>query len=340
MSEKKWYADTGEHGDVVLSSRARLARNIDGLPFPVRLNPSQRMAVTAKVASLLKNDREKLKLIDMSKLYPYEAVSLAERHLVSPEFVSSTDGKALILSENEKISIMLNEEDHIRIQAIEGGLQVEKAYENACRYDDILDAGLHFAFDNRLGFLTQNPANLGTGLRISVMLHLPALSKTGDMLNFSSMLSNLGFNIRGSYGDTVSAAGDIYRLSNQVTLGISENDAIANLKSMALQLATKERAAAEELIKDIGTRDRIKRAHALLQSAMLLSANEMMEMLSWLRLGSVHGLCDVPASVINELFISMQPASINVLAGARLPAAQRDEIRARCVREKLGEKNK
>ncbi len=322
-------------GDTILSSRVRLARNIDGVPFPVRLNVNRRAAVNRKVCEALRQAGKTMRAIDMSRLYPYEAVSLAERHLISPEFTSGTEGRLLLLSEDEHVSIMLNEEDHIRIQAIEPGLAPEQAWRNACAYDDALDAGIQYAFDNRLGYLNQNPRDLGTGMRVSVMMHLPALSKTGGMTKFASMIGKLGMNVRGSYGDAASVKGDIFRIGNQVSMGITEEEAIANLKSLAMQLATREHAAAAELVKDIGVRDRITRAEGVLKTAMLLTADEMMEMLSWVRLGALYGLNDADPDEISEMFTSLQPASVNVMAGAKLTAAQRDELRAQLVRKKL-----
>lgn len=328
---------TTVQNDIVLSSRVRLARNIDGIPFPVRLNINERTAINARIRSVVREEALPLKAVDMSSLYPYEAVALAEKHLISPEFASRSEGRILLLNEDETVSIMVNEDDHMRIQAFEKGLNLEKALDVAMKYDDVFDACLHFAFDTRLGFLNQNPRNLGTGMRASVMMHLPALSRTGGMSRFASMISKLGMNVRGSYGDAASVKGDIFRVSNQLSLGISEKEAISNLHTLTMQLATKERAAAEEYIKDIGVRDRIHRASGLLKNAMLLSADEMMEMLSWIRLGALYGLNDCDPEVINDLFISMQPANINVLGGGKLSVAEREEIRARYVRKKLGE---
>ena len=322
-------------GDTILSTRVRLARNIDGVPFPVRLNVNRRAAVNRKVCETLRQAGKTMRAIDMSRLYPYEAVALAERHLISPEFTSGTEGRLLLLSEDERVSIMLNEEDHIRIQAIEPGLAPEQAWRNACAYDDALDAGIQYAFDNRLGYLNQNPRDLGTGMRVSVMMHLPALSKTGGMTKFASMIGKLGMNVRGSYGDAASVKGDIFRIGNQVSMGITEEEAIANLKSLAMQIATREHAAAAELVKDIGVRDRITRAEGVLKTAMLLTADEMMEMLSWVRLGALYGLNDADPDGISEMFTSLQPACVNVMAGAKLTAAQRDELRAQFVRKKL-----
>ena len=167
------------------------------------------------------------------------------------------------------------------------------------------------------------------------MMHLPALSKTGGMGKFASMIAKLGMNVRGSYGDAASVKGDIFRIGNQVSLGITEEEAISNLKSLAMQIATKEHNTAAEFVKDIGVRDRINRAEGVLKNAMLLPTDEMMEMLSWVRLGALYGLNNADPDVISELFVSMQPAAVNVMAGAKLTASQRDELRARYVRGKL-----
>ncbi len=335
LLDSGWYNNAGEQGDTVISSRVRLARNISSVPFPVRLNVNRKNELNERICAAVYKCRLPLKAIDMSRLYAYEAVSLAERHLITPEFASFSEGRVLLLSQDEKISIMLNENDHIRIQVIEEGLSPEKAAEKAFEIDGMLDGELQFAFDSRFGFLNQSPRDIGTGMRVSVMMHLPALSKTGDMSKFASTAAKLGLTVRGAYGDSTDPKGDIYRLSNNVVMGISESQAVSNLKSIALQLATKERRTAEEFIKDISVKDRINRSMGLLSNAMLLSTDEMMEALSWVRLGAVYSLVDIKPQTVNSLFVTMQPATLNVLAGTKLSQVQRDEIRAKIVREKL-----
>ena len=332
---EKWYADSGDHGDVALSSSVRLTRSIDGIPFPVRLNTNEKNAVNRRICSVIAKVKAPLRLIDMAKLYPYEAASLAELSLISPEFASSSDGHVLLLSEDEKISIMLCEEDHVRINSAEGGLSPERAYENALFYDDTLNAGLRFAFDPKLGYLTQNPLDLGTGLRVTVTLHLPALSAAGKMSALASTVSKLGLHLSGAFGDGLAVKGDIYRITNLVSMGISEEEAISNLKSIALQLATEERRTAENYVKEISVKDKINRSLGLLSNAVLLSTDEMTEALSWVRLGSLYGVCKADTAVINELLFTLQPACVNCLAGGRVPAARRDELRAAVVRKKL-----
>lgn len=319
--------------DTVLSTRVRLARNIDSLPFPVRLNALQKQELNSGICRILTENNSSLQIIAMNSLYPYEAISLAERHLISPEFASSSEGRVLLLDEEERVSIMLCERDHIRIQGFSDGLDPESAYNEAAKYESILGNRLHFAFDGKLGYLNQNPKDIGTGMRASVLMHLPALSRTGAMEKLSATALKLGFVIRGSYGDGASVKGDIFRISNIVTMGISEEEALANLKSIALQIATKERSAAEKLISDINIRDRINRSAGLIRNSVLLSSDEMMELLSWVRLGALYGVVEADASLISRLFVTMQPATVNVLAGQKLPEAARDEIRAKTVKQ-------
>lgn len=319
--------------DTVLSTRVRLARSIDSLPFPVRLNALQKQELNMGICRILTENNSRLQVIAMNSLYPYEAISLAERHLISPEFASVSEGRVLLLDEEEKVSIMLCERDHIRIQGFAEGLDPMSAYNEALKYESLLGSRLHFAFDSKLGYLNQNPKDIGTGMRASVLMHLPALSRTGAMEKLSATALKLGFVIRGSYGDGASVKGDIFRISNIVTMGITEEEALGNLKSIALQIATKERSAAEKLISDINIRDRINRSAGLIRNAVLLSSDEMMELLSWVRMGAIYGVVDADASLISRLFVTMQPATVNVLAGQKLPDSARDEIRAKTVKQ-------
>ena len=230
---------------------------------------------------------------------------------------------------------MLCEEDHIRIQVIKGGLDLEGAFELANKIDDLLDSKLKYAFDERIGYLTQCPTNLGTGMRASVMMHLPALSKCSQMSKLASTVSKLGLTIRGTYGEGSNPKGDIFQLSNQVSLGISERAALDNLKAITMQIATQERSAGEEFVKNVNVMDRITRAYGILSSARLLSTDEMLELFSWVRLGAIYGIIEADISKLNELTETMQAATLSCEAGKDLTSDQRDEIRAKAVREKL-----
>lgn len=321
------------HADVVLSTRIRLSRNIDGIPFSVRLNSLEKQEICRKICAILTSESCCPDIIEMSSLYPFQAISLAEKHLISPEFVSGDDGRCLLLDREEKVSIMLCEKDHIKIQGFEKGLAPENAYKTAAYYDEILNSHLRFAFDSKLGYLNQSPRDIGTGLRASVLMHLPALSNTGAMEKFSATAAKLGFSVRGSYGDGASVKGDIFRISNTITMGISEEETLSNLKAIALQIATKERSAAEKLVSDINVKDRINRSAGIIKNAVLMSSDEMMELLSWVRLGALYGLIDADAELIGKLFVSMQPATLCVLAKQKLSEAQLDEIRALTVKK-------
>ena len=336
MSESIHRENKNLHNDVVISTRVRLVRNIDGIPFPVRLNTVLKRETAKKVISAVSRSPLSLKIIDMSTLYPYEVISLAERHIITPEFASSADGRILLLSEDERTAVMLNERDHVRIQCTEEGLELDKAYKNALFYDELFDNALHFAFDQKLGYLTQNPGDLGTGMRPSVLMHLPVLSRTGAMAKISATAAKLGIMIRGSYGDAASVKGDLFRVSNSVTMGITEQQALDNLKTIVMQIATRERDAAGAYISEINIKDRINRSAGLIKNAVLLSAEEMTELLSWVRLGALYGVISADPSAISRLFVTMQPASLNVLAGRKLSAAEGDSLRADAVKRIFG----
>ena len=324
----------GRHNDIVISTRIRIARNLADYPFPVRLDNKSKIEVNEKIRDAL-DGKENLTYTELKTLTRSQIVSLAERHLISPEFASNSDARALLMSDNEDISIMLCEEDHIRIQVMKSGLALKEAYELADKIDTEINQSLKYAFDEKLGYLTQCPANLGTGMRASVMLHLPALTAKGQIGSLASTVSKLGLTIRGAYGEGMSAMGDLYQLSNQVSLGISEKSAIDNLKTITLQLAAQERAAREEASKSIETEDAVFRAYGILKSARILSTKEFMSLISKVRLGAVLGMIKTDLKTINELMVSMQPATINAFVGKTLSLEERDVERAKIVRERL-----
>ena len=332
----KWYLEKGDQGDIVISTRIRLARNLYDFPFPAKLDINGKNKVNELIKGILfENDRKDFSYIEMKDLSRIQAVSLAESHLISPEFASKKDGSALVLSSDESVSIMLCEEDHIRLQVMKSGLALEEAYDIADKLDRMIDGKVKYAFDERIGYLTQCPTNLGTAMRASVMLHLPALTRCGQMIKLANTVSKLGLTIRGANGEGSQPIGDMYQISNQITLGITEETAIANLKSIVLQLVSQERAAAAELIKKPAEEDKIFRASGILKNARLLSTNEFMELISIVRLGAAKGLIDIPIEKINELTVSMQPATISASNPEAATPALRDAYRAKIVREAL-----
>lgn len=332
----KWYKNSGKQGDIVLSTRVRLARNLEDYPFPSRLDAKEKEEVSSIIKESLSDYNEiALSDVEMSSLTPAGAVSLAEKHLVSPEFASDTKGRSLLLSESEDVSIMLCEEDHVRIQVIYPGLSLKEAFDTAEKIDSHLEKKLNYAFHEKLGYLTQCPTNLGTGMRASVMLHLPALSKKGAMRGLSTTVSKLGLTLRGSYGEGSEVSGDIYQLSNQVTLGISEGAAIQNLSSIAMQIIAQEKQARALLVKDEDFMDKIYRAYGILKSAYKLTSRELTNLLSYVRLGAAEGILNVPLEILSSLFIELQPATMNAESEAPLSQSQRDILRAERVREAL-----
>lgn len=330
----KWYKNSAEMSDVVLSTRIRLARNLKQYPFPSRLDRDEKKVVCTLIKETLED--EKLIYTDMETLLPVQAVSLAEKHLISAEFASNGTGRSLLLSEEEDVSLMLCEEDHIRIQIIEPGLSLEEAYKKADRIDTVIENKLSYAFDERIGYLTQCPTDLGTGMRASVLLHLPALSRKGAVRNLTTTVAKLGLTLRGSYGEDGEILGDIYQLSNQVTLGISEKAALQNLNSIVLQIVTQEKQARAALIKDEDFMDKIFRAYGILKSAYKLTSKELTNLISYVRLGAAEGLFDIPLEKLSALMTELQPATMNTQSQAPLTRSQRDIKRAEKVREALG----
>ena len=332
----KWYLGTGVQNDVIISTSIHLVRNLREFPFPHMLSLQDKL----KVNSIIKDASNSLEgynfnYLEMKTLSQYEVVSLAERHLVSPEFASSRDGRALLITDDESVSVMLNEDDHIRFQVMYAAFSLDEAYKTANEIDKALSSKLNFAFDERIGFLTQDPTIIGTGMKASVSLHLPGLVSLMQIPKLISTVQKLGLTLRGSYGEGASAKGDMFQLSNSITLGISEKAAIENLKSIALQIAAQERTAREELLKLTVTEDKIFRAYGTLKYARLIDTDELMDLLSLVRLGAVKGLINIETAKIEGMMINMQPATISLSVDRPLDRNGRDALRAQRVREML-----
>lgn len=339
---KKWYEKEGNCGDVVCSTRIRLARNLEQFPFPIKASFKQKAELEKAVRDALLSGNSVLskefRFIPLEDLSEEAAVSLVERHLVSPEFISDRRGKAVLVSEDESLSIMINEEDHLRIQVMKEGLSLKEAAETADRLDTLLSENLHFAFDPEFGYLTQCPTNLGTGMRASVMLHLPALTESGAMERIASNLSKLGLVLRGTYGEGSRITGAMYQLSNQLTLGISENEAIDNLSAITTQLIGEERKAREEVSGNIALLDKVGRAAGILKNARVLSSEEFAGLVSCVRLGLSTGIIHgVTPQELTALSVRVRPATMMAEAGKRLDQNQRDILRAELTRKACAE---
>ncbi len=327
------------YSDIAISSRVRLARNISHLPFPNRMKPGQGEDVVKKVKEALLESSESfgqsLQFMDIDKLGSVDCQTLVEKHLISPELCDGRMNAAVIIGYNEKISIMINEEDHLRIQSIYPGMELEEAWKLCNKLDCLIQEKIDLAYDAKLGYLTCCPTNVGTGIRASVMMHLPSLSITGYLKNIFEACGKLGVAIRGMYGENSEASGNIYQISNQVTLGLTEEEIIASIKSIALQIMDQERTLRQELYKKNSYRfeDMIFRSLGTLGNARILTSEESLKLLSDVRLGVDMGLIKgLKPEDLNEITVSIQPANLQKMAGRNLSHEERDVRRAEYVR--------
>lgn len=336
MSE--WYKNVGPESDVAVSTRIRIARNIEKIPFPARMNAQQLAQVNELVKNAVGSFSEdicgKLTVIDMNCVSEEETYAMVERHIISPEFAQNRSDRILVLSPDESVSIMVCEEDHLRIQVIMPGLALNEAYALANKIDDAFAEKLPFAYHERFGYLTQCPTNLGTGLRASVMLHLPIIEGNGALTVISESASKFGLTIRGLYGEGSKSAASLYQLSNQITLGISEQSALDNLGSIAMQIIMKERADRESLSR-IKLEDSVMRAYGILKNQRILTSEEMMQLISRIKLGSAMGIIEnVDKATPIRLLIECQPFMLQKYNGIMSPD-DRDICRGKIVRERL-----
>ena len=329
----KWYQLSGSENDTAICTKVALARNIAGHNFTIRLSTQEKDQIAEEVENALEQQLPGKFEATRMKDFPRDAaISLAERGTVSPEFISSTEGRTFITSRDESLTVMVCEEDHLKIQAMLPGLELDKSYALADQLDTVLDESLGFSFDKKLGYLTQCPTNIGTAMRASVMLQLPALHIRGTISNLARTVSKLGLRLTGSFGVGSRPVGSLYTLSNQMTLGSSEEAALANLKSFSLSIIQQERDAREELMSNLRFQDMLWRSYGTLKNARVMSYSEFMEALSVVRIGIANGEIDLPMTRANELIFSQQPATLNSESDDELDRQKRDELRAREIR--------
>ena len=322
----------------MISSRIRLARNIKGIPFTGRMTVEQKKAVCTKVKEVASAiPGYKFDYIDMENVTAIQAGSMVEEHLISVEFANNREGEGLLLDRKHNVSVMINEEDHLRIQVLGRGEKLATLYETASEIDDALDEKLHFAFSEKLGYLTHCPTNLGTGLRASVMMHLPALHESGLINKIINTVSQVGLTVRGMYGEGSQPAGCVYQVSNQITLGISEKDTIERLEDIVRQIARNEAALREKMLENISIEDRVFRSYGIAREARTMSSQEFMKLMSDIRLGIEGGLLNLDTKVLDELCIKVQPYTLMLYGGEGMEIRQRDIKRAEIVRDKLKE---
>lgn len=320
---------------VVLSSRVRLARNFRDLPFPARMNDEAARISVDRTEKALEGAGYTLE--KMADLSPIERQAMVEKHLISRETAADRKSSAVLLSPDNDVSVMVNEEDHLRIQALLPGAQLEKAAELARKVDDGLEKSVKFAFDEQLGYLTGCPTNVGTGMRASQMLHLPALTLGGQMPSIIKQIGNLGLTLRGFYGEGTDAQGNIYQVSNQVTLGRTEEELVETITAIGKQLIDLELKQRDALLEmdSIGLTDRLMRSLGLLQHARRLDSSEFMQRWSDLRMAMMMRMVSGKLDALDTLLTTCQPANIQITAGHETSAHERDELRADAVREML-----
>lgn len=335
-----WMRGKGPANDIVLASRIRLARNLDGIPFPSVASDDELNRVLKQVQAVAKNSRDlgEYRWIALSETSPLQRQLLVERHLISPNHCENVRYKAVVLRNDEAVSIMVNEEDHLRLQVIYPGLQLKAAWELCNEVDDYYESRLDYAFSDQVGYLTCCPTNVGTGLRASVMVHLPALAIGNQIQGVLSTIAQFGVTVRGLYGEGTESAGNIYQVSNRVTLGVTEEDIMQHLDNITRQVLEQERSAREQLLKKskLQLEDLVYRALGTLAHARILSTSETLELLSSLRLGiDLELVKNFDPAVLQELLVSIRPAHLQELMGRDMDAHERDAYRAALVRERI-----
>jgi len=337
----KWFDGRGPHSDIVISSRVRLARNLAGYEFLSRLKPDRQGEILEKLKSaiLSVNVGEEVFFIDVAASSALEQDLMVERHLISRRHARGHGPRGAVIAGAESFTAMINEEDHLRLQVFKNGLQLEECLEEINKIDDEIEKHVEYAFSPKYGYYTACPTNLGTGIRVSVMLHLPALKMTGQIEKFFNATHDTDLAVRGLFGEGTEAIGDFFQLSNQITLGVSEEEIVEEFtKEIIPKIIDYETLAREELLNSQKAvlDDKIQRAIGVLKSARLISSQEALFLLSNVRLGVNLGrINDIDISTVNELFMLTQPAHLQINNEKILDVEQRDIVRAEIIRARL-----
>ena len=336
-----WYLQNGKDSDVVISSRVRLARNIENYTFMPKISEEEANKVLQKIKDITPSIGYGLKFINLNDIDDITKVSLVEKHIISPEFAANKNKcGAILINDEENICIMINEEDHIRMQVFSSGLDLENLKNLAIEIDEKLDNLLHYASHEKYGYLTACPTNVGTGMRASVMVHLPALTMTGNINKILNIVNSFGMNIRGIYGEGTQSQGDIYQISNNQTLGLTENDIIKNINTITEKVIQQERMARKYLAKNsIDLEDRVYRAYGTLVYATKLSSDECKRLLSYVKLGTDLGIIkELTDSKVAKLYLYNNPANLQKYVGKELDGYERDIKRPEVIKQIINEK--
>lgn len=339
----KWYNSSQTDNNIVISSRIRLARNIKKYPFSSRLTDKQAADLIEEVKASVKNEKtsfgDSFDFIDMTQKSELEKYILFENHSISSDLLNNKKPSGLLIKDDETISIMINEEDHIRIQTVMPGYNIEKAWDTADKIDDLIEESVDYAFDENYGYLTSCITNVGTGMRASFMIHIPFIEMFGQVENLSQAINKFGMTLRGIYGEGSQPLGSIYQVSNQVTLGKSEKEIIEALENVINQITEQETLLRDKAIKGgkIELEDRIFRSYGILSNCRKISSKEAMRFLSDLRIGIISGLFKPKNENVNiySIMMSIQPGNLMKYMGQEEDAEKRDIKRADFIREKL-----
>ncbi|MBR6033150.1 MAG: protein arginine kinase [Clostridia bacterium] len=335
-----WYLQSGKESDVVFSTRVRLARNLKDMKFVGHMNKKDEEALLEKMQSITPSLGYGLKFLRLKDMDNLTKLSLVEKHLISPDFAKhKTETGAIMINDEENICIMINEEDHIRIQVLSSGLELNQTLALAQEIDEKLETLVNYAFSEKYGFLTACPTNVGTGMRISVMVHLPALTATGNSKKVLEAANNFGMNIRGVYGEGSKPQGDLYQISNKQSLAVTEDEIAKNIKAITDKIAEQERLARKFLGKDrTELSDRVYRAFGELRYAMKISSDEAKELISTVKLGTDMGIItELNDLKVNELILYTKPANLQKRVGKSLEEYERDIKRAEVIKEIINE---
>lgn len=332
-----WYLDNGKESDVIVSSRIRLARNIKDIPFKQKLSKEDINNLLEKIKFITPSLGYGLKFLRIKDMDDITKLTLVEKHVISPDIISdrNENESAILINDEENICIMVNEEDHIRIQIFNSGLDLQNTINLAKEIDKKLDESVHFSSNKEYGYLTACPSNVGTGLRASVMVHLPALKLTGNISKILHIVNSFGMTIRGIYGEESQSKGDMYQISNNQTIGITEEEIINNLENITKKVMEQERLARKNLAKnEIELKDRVYRAYGIITNAVKLSSEESISLLSDIKLGTDLGIIkELNDAKVKKLELYTRPANLQKYAGKILNAYERDIKRAEIIKE-------
>lgn len=335
-----WYLQSGKESDVVVSTRVRLARNLNDFKFNLK-DKEEINKLEKKLKEASWSIGYGLKFLKLKDMDDITKMSLVEKNLISPEFaLDKNDTGAILINDDENICIMINEEDHLRLQVFSSGLDTENTLNLAKELDEKIGNTLNYAINKKYGYLTSCPTNVGTGLRVSVMLHLPGLKQTKNIQNVLEAITNFGVNIRGIYGENSKSSSDMFQISNKQTLGITEEDIAKNIKIITEKIVEQEQTARKFLVKDnLELEDKVYRSFGILNNCRKISGEEARELLSTVKLGTDLGIIDEMTDLkVLKLYLYTKPANLQKYLGEQYEVLERDIKRAEVIKQIINEK--